>query len=331
MAKKVSTTVIGGFVISALVLLLMAVILFGSGSFGKHTQQYVLFFKESVKGLGVGSPVMFRGVEIGKVKSIVLQVDHDQIGVHVPVTIDIDEKKFIKEGGHRPDVRTHFDRLIKRGLRGQLDMQSLVTGQLLIQLDFQPDTPVKLSGRKNKYREIPTVPSSLEKLTSTLKNLPIKKIADNVLHITDRVNTLLNDGRVDQIIDGIDDTVANTDKLVIKVDNKADELLARFITLEKSITVVADDATRLLTNVNQEVQPLSRELSKSLKAAKKALDQADVTLATVNDFVDRSDTRVKLNRALDEIASGARSLGELAEYLERHPEALLKGKSRRGN
>ncbi len=331
MAKKVSTTVIGGFVISALMLLIMAVILFGSGSFWKHTQQYVLVFKESVKGLEVGSPVMFRGVAIGKVKSIVLQVDHDQIGVHVPVTIDIDKKKFIKKSGHKPDVRTHFDRLIKGGLRGQLDMQSLVTGQLIIQLDFQPDTPVKLSGLKNKCQEIPTVPSSMTKLISTLKNLPIKKIADNVLQITDRANKLLNDGRVDEIIDGIDDTIANADKLVIKVDNKADELLARFITLEKSIAVVADDATRLLTNVNQEVQPLSSELSKSLKAAKKALDQADVTLVTINDFVDRSDTRVKLNRALDEIASGARSLGELAEYLERHPEALLKGKSRRGN
>ena len=324
MSKKVSTTVIGGFVISAIALLITAVVLFGSGSFWKQTQPYVLYFEGSVKGLGVGSPVMFRGVQIGTVKSIVLQKDPEGLGVHIPVTVEINENKFQHKKGEKSDIQDHFDLLIKRGLRAQLDLQSIVTGQLFIQLNFLPDTPVKLSGIENEYPEIPTVKSSLFELTSTLKNMPIKQISDNLLKISNRVKELLCNPKVDQILDSIDSAAAGADCLIADLKTLVPKV-------EESITKAADSATRVLTNIDQEVQPVSDGLIKALDSAKKTLDQADTTFGTVDRFVDHSDTRVKLNRLLNEMTSTARSLGELADYLERHPEALLKGKNGRGD
>ncbi|MEA3548497.1 MAG: MlaD family protein, partial [Thermodesulfobacteriota bacterium] len=294
MSKKVSTTVIGGFVISAIALLITAVVLFGSGSLWKHTQPYVLYFEGSVRGLGVGSPVMFRGVQIGTVKSIVLQNDPEKLDIHIPVTVEINKNKFQHKKGKRPKIRRHFDLLIKRGLRAQLDLQSIVTGQLFIQLDFLPDTPVKLSGLENEYPEIPTVKSSLFELTSTLKDMPIKQISDNLLEISDRVNELLHNPKVDQILDRIDSAAAGADCLIAN----ANTLMHK---TEESIAEAADSATRVLTKIDQEVQPVSDGLIKALDSAKKALDQADTTLGTVDRFVDHSDTRVKLNRLLDEV------------------------------
>jgi paraquat-inducible protein B len=94
---------------------------------------------------------------------------------------------------------------------------------------------------------------------------------------------------------------------------------------------ISADTRKLLKNADGQIQPVGKRAQEALVSARKALDQAKDTLATVNGFVgERSDTRHKLNASLDEIAGAARSLHSLMDYLERHPEALLKGKGGRG-
>ncbi len=330
MAKKISTTAIGGFVITALMLLMTAVILFGSGSFWKKTEQFVLYFEESVKGLNVGSPVMFRGVEVGSVKSIVLKSELKTFSVSIPIFIEIDEDRFQLPKGQQSHIIDQLPRLIKLGLRAQLDLQSIVTGQLMIQLDYLPDTPLKLRGVENNYPEIPTIRSSINELSNTVKNIPIQEIAADLKEITGSIKHLLASKKIDQILSNLESTTANADRLVVNVDGKIDSFskeLEKAITdvlelLEKAesgFTGATDSAARVLTNIDGEVQPASDSLIKALDAAK-------ATLVTVDDLVDHSDTRMKLNRSLDEITTAARSLASLADYLERHPEALLKGK-----
>ncbi len=330
MAKKISTTAIGGFVITALMLLMTAVILFGSGSFWKKTEQFVLHFEESVKGLNVGSPVMFRGVEVGSVKSIVLKSELKTFSVSIPIFIEIDEDRFQLPKGQQSHIIDQLPRLIKLGLRAQLDLQSIVTGQLMIQLDYLPDTPLKLRGVENNYPEIPTIRSSINELSNTVKNIPIQEIAADLKEITGSIKHLLASKKIDQILSNLESTTANADRLVVNVDGKIDSFskeLEKAITdvlelLEKAesgFTGATDSAARVLTNIDGEVQPASDSLIKALDAAK-------ATLVTVDDLVDHSDTRMKLNRSLDEITTAARSLASLADYLERHPEALLKGK-----
>jgi len=344
MAKKVSTTVLGGFVVSAIVMLMAAVVLLGSGSFWAKTHSYVLYFEESVKGLNVGSPVMFRGVAIGTVKSIVLQAEQETLTVNIQVTIEINEDSFQLPKAERHDIDKHFDRLIELGLRGQLDMQSIVTGQLLIQLDFMPDTPVKFSSLENKYPEIPTVRSAIDKLANTFRKMPVKQIMNDLSYITHNFRELLSNGKVDHILENIDSAVAGADTLVtdtnamiLNVGSKIDsfseesvntirEALKLFKEAIDSFIQVTNIADRTIMDVDREIKPVADGLIKTLEVAQKAISQAESTLVTVDDFIDHSDTRAKLNRSLDEITSAARALGELADYLERHPEALLKGK-----
>jgi paraquat-inducible protein B len=99
----------------------------------------------------------------------------------------------------------------------------------------------------------------------------------------------------------------------------------------RDIQAVSADARKLIKNANGQVQPVGKRAQEALGSARRALDQAKITLAAVDGFVgDRSDTRHKLNTLLDEIAAAARSLNSLMDYLERHPEALLRGKGGRG-
>jgi paraquat-inducible protein B len=147
MSKPANKTMIGAFVVGAVVLAVTAVVLFGSGKFFRKTEPWLTFFQGSVKGLNVGSPVVFRGVQIGQVTDIIVGFDPTQLEVLIPVFFEIDPEKF-KDIGRRvetSDADMH-KALISRGLRAQLQIQSLVTGQLLINIDFYPDTPAQLIG-----------------------------------------------------------------------------------------------------------------------------------------------------------------------------------------
>src|SRR4030095_1427639 len=139
MNKKISPTLIGAFVVGALSLLVVAVIALGSGRLFRQTREFVLYFDNSVNGLRVGAPVKFKGVEIGSVKDIRLQLEEGGEINKIPVIIEIDLKKLTARGATiAPAVdREAFNTfIVDRGLRGQLEMESLVTGLLYVALDF---------------------------------------------------------------------------------------------------------------------------------------------------------------------------------------------------
>ena len=144
MSKKVNKTVIGVFVIGALVLLLVAIVVFGSGELFKRTNKFVLYFDGSVKGLSIGAPVMFRGVSIGTVKDISLIYDSKAGTVMLPVIVEIQQGR-IKGTPSFSDLVAD-KKMIELGLRGKLEVQSFLTGQLMIAFDFYPNQPAKLRG-----------------------------------------------------------------------------------------------------------------------------------------------------------------------------------------
>jgi paraquat-inducible protein B len=147
MAKKVSKTLIGGFVVGAVALIVAGVLVFGSGKFLQESYRYVLFFPGSLKGLSVGAPVLFQGVKVGSVIDITIEADADAQTSQIPVTMEVLPKKFkVVRGKRRSDPYESLAILIERGLRAQLQQQSFVTGQLMIGLDFYPDTPVGQTG-----------------------------------------------------------------------------------------------------------------------------------------------------------------------------------------
>ena len=119
MNKKISPTLIGAFVIGAIALLVIAIIVFGSGRLFKQTREFVLYFETSVNGLRVGAPVKFKGVEVGSVKNIVLQLEKDTQVARIPVIIEIDLEKL--QAGGKP---SRLPRTEKRSARRLLTEDS---------------------------------------------------------------------------------------------------------------------------------------------------------------------------------------------------------------
>ena len=172
---------IGGFVVIAVVILAASLVVFGSGRFFKKTSDYVLFFDGSIKGLNVGAPVLFQGVQIGSVKSITLRIVPEKVRTEIPVIIEIEPDRFEVAGteGHKiittsTERRENAQKLIDMGLRAVLTSQSFITGQLMIELDFYPNTPANLKNIDKDYPEIPTIPSATERLAQTLQKLDLE-------------------------------------------------------------------------------------------------------------------------------------------------------------
>jgi paraquat-inducible protein B len=150
MAKEANKTLIGLFVVGAIVLLIVALVVFGGGRFFKSTERYVAFFDESVKGLSVGAPVMFRGVRIGKVDDFQVYYNVGEDKFKIPVLITLFPEKIqgigIEMESTEAESRKFWQQMLEDGFRAELQIQSLVTGQLGIQLDFYPGRPLKLHG-----------------------------------------------------------------------------------------------------------------------------------------------------------------------------------------
>ena len=138
MAKQSFKTAVGAFVIGGLALLVAGIILLGGGRMFSDDIEYVLYFDGSVSGLNIGAPVVFRGVPMGQVTRISLEANPRDASVTIPVYIRLDENSIVRAGvtGELTDNfrQEILRRLIQRGLRARLQLQSLITGQYRVKL-----------------------------------------------------------------------------------------------------------------------------------------------------------------------------------------------------
>lgn len=398
MSKKANLTVIGGFVLGAVGLIVAAILVFGGGRLFAQRYRSVLFFDESVKGLGIGAPVLFKGVKIGQVTDILIRVDAEDLTIHIPVVIEIDLARMVIVKDKLQQGR-YLSRLIEKGLRGQLAMQSFVTGQLIVDLDFHPRTPVRRVGIDMGLPELPTVPTPMEQLSRTLEKLPLREILERtakaaesltkvisspeiengvratgeilkemrelvrdvhreILPVLARANGTLADvqklvqgvdsrvvslsknaegavgdaralvrsvdSRVGPLADRVDQTMRETQALMRRVDEKIDPIMT-------SIQDTARDAGKLMRTADENLGTLAKSLREASGAATVALEQARQTLGTIEGSAGRdSPLGHEIGNALREISAAARSLRVLSEYLEQHPDALLRGKGEAG-
>ncbi|MDD5561709.1 MAG: MlaD family protein [Candidatus Omnitrophica bacterium] len=187
--RKANKTLIGAFVVGAVVLLIIAVIVFGSGMFLKQSDKYVLFFDGSIKGLSEGAPVIFRGVKIGNVTKIGLLYNKEVKNVLIPVIIDVElsRVKGMPDKFGYPD----YKQLVEEGLRAKLEIQNFITGQLMIGFDFYTDKPAKSYDIIKDYPELPTLPISPD-IFEAMNEIPIRKIADELQQAVSGINRLVN-------------------------------------------------------------------------------------------------------------------------------------------
>jgi paraquat-inducible protein B len=317
---------IGGFVVGGVALLLVAVLIFGSGKIFSQKVKLVLFFEESVSGLSLGAPVVFRGVTIGSVVAVELWNYPRELKVMIPVYIEVDPGRF-KVMGERQGIDMTFKSQIEKGLRAQIKMQSLVTGQLMIYADYFPDKPIRLVGAEKRYPEIPTIPSGTEEIMKALEKIPVHEIAMKATKALDGIERLINSPKTQEIAGTLDTTLKDFQKAVGEIRTLAKSVDAQVGPLAAETKGTLGDTRNLIKSADKEIVPLAAGLKKTLDEAGGVLGEARQALKKASDLVsDESVLSAEVLNTLDEMNRTMRSIQLLAEYLKQHPDALLRGK-----
>jgi paraquat-inducible protein B len=329
MNKRISPTLIGGFVIGALALLVISVIAFGSGQLFRTTREFVLFFDSSVNGLRIGAPVKVRGVEIGAVKDIRFQLDEETQINKIPVIVEIDLEKLTSRGARAAtaeDLDSFRKVIVERGLRGQLMTESLVTGLLYVGLDFFPGAPIDLvqkTDRDHKYPEIPTMPSYLEqaqdtatKILAKLEEVDFKGLMDSAKNAVDGVSRLVTSPSIESSLKSLERTMPKIDQAVVEIRKMTTGLDSNITLLSANLQQTSDAAREAM-----------QQAALTMKQTDAAFKEAEAAMTNIRGLSDPdSVTFYELDRSLREVSSAARSLRSLSTSLERNPRALIFGK-----
>jgi paraquat-inducible protein B len=342
MSKQASKTLIGGFVVGAVVLAVIGVLIFGSGRFFSQRGESILYFDESVQGLNVGAPVMFKGVKVGSVTDVKSVINPEDLSVVVPVLLETDPGRFTVTGGVTGLAFTEAEReeitqgLIEHGLRAQLVSQSMVTGQLMVALDFFPDTPANFVG-DGSVPEIPTVPSTRQELSSALNRLNLEELAAKLSSTLSGIERTVNSPEIPETIRNVNGAVTDIRKLVQNVDSRIEPLTT---TIEQTIQdygKVAQDARGLIKPVGSSVDETLEEIKglvSNLNAVVKKIDVAAEPLPETLAHIRRisrnldelvSSQRPNLQRTIENLSVTSQNVRDLSEQAKQDPSSVFFG------
>ena len=336
MSKQVNKTVIGAFVMSAFALLIAGLIALGSGKFLVDDKTVVMFFQGSIKGLDIGAPVMFRGVKIGSVSDIRIKLLPTDLDVWIPVYVNLEPARFADKWDDNTrkklvNGKGLLDEFIQHGLRAQLQLLSMVTGKLCVTLDFYPDKPAVLTHLEADFSEIPTIPTNFQEITDSatriieeMKQLPLEELFSATTEVLQGINKILNSLEDGDAIGSLNQTLSDIRNLMKNIDNQVKPVGA-------DLSGAVRDIRELVNNIDDQVPPLTAEIREVAGTARSALLQATETLNTTRDVLSESSPlRHELITTLESLSAAARSLQILAEFLQQHPESLLRGKKATG-
>jgi paraquat-inducible protein B len=305
--RRFSPTLIGAFVVVGVALAIGAVVMLGAGAFFKQTYPFVLYFPGQVDGLRVGAPVRFKGVEIGRVTKIMLQYDQPPADQHIPVFIEFDLEQVLSRGGWADFSPERVQRAIERGLRAQLQMESLLTGLLFVQMDFQPGTPAKFVGVTHPIPEIPTLPTTLEQA-----QVVIRRFLDKLEHLD-----------IEGLMAKIDSTMAGIERLA-----NSPELENALVALRQTL----EGVQKLSEDLRQQMGPAMSSFTATAERAQRTLTELDATLKSTRMMIaPDSPLAYQIGKTLEELSQAARSARMLADTLERDPSVLLRGRAERSS
>jgi paraquat-inducible protein B len=338
MSKEVNKIAIGGFVIGGIGLAVLALLVFGSGKYFQQKSMHVLFFDGSVKGLSVGAPVKFRGVDIGEVKKIELTINPENLEFYVPVYVEIFSNRISILGGKKVeaiDNRKVIDELVNEmGLRAQLQMQSLLTGQLFINYDFYQDTPIRKVGLEKKVYEVPTIPTALQMLTDTLQQFVedirkanFQEIVQNIAQTAKGVNELMNSSDLRESVANLNIALQDVKKFIKNADELAGKVNGRVDEIADSFQSTMDDTRNMVNKIDSRIYPLASDIENTLTAVRSSFAEAQNLLVEAQRLVSgNSKLRQEIRITLESMSDASRSVEELAEYLQQHPESIITGK-----
>ncbi len=309
---------VGLFTLVGLAILLAGVVALTSDRLFAQHRTFVVFFPHAVGGLKDGAPVSFRQVPVGEVRDVELVFTGRGVESQVKVIVDMRRgavRDFQGQGQlARLSDEAFAKTVVQAGLRASVRSSSPIGGQKSVDLDFHPELKARFSGLEMPYPEIPSAPTGLEvlseKIDQTLQRVsevPIDEVLLQLGATLESVETLVEGGDVKGAIRSLRRTL-----------DTADRTLARAEKTMGTVDGVLDVANSTLSRVEGTARSLHS-----------TLEQVNRTLATVDRNVERSgDLQYAANKALDDLDEVLKSLQSLVETLQRHPESLVRGKSR---
>lgn len=321
MIKKPNRTLIGAFVLGALILVMIGVMTFGAGRYFIKQPTFVMFFEGSVKGLNVGAPVVFKGVKVGKVTDISLRLNPDSKSVIIAVLAELDTHSITGTQG-RIDAQDFFKLLLRQGLKAQLQLQNLLTGQLVVELDFHPEKKAKLVKTDIPYPEIPTIPSSLEEFTKTVEKLPLDTLINKLTSAIDGMERAATSPELMKSIHSLNLALEDVRRLIENINSN-------IAPMASDIKGTLDDSRKMVQDLDKNSSALEASVEQTAEAARAAMVQAEKTFKAL-EHASSGDSPLmyQFSQTLKDISAAADSLRDLSDYLNRHPEALLRGKKK---
>jgi paraquat-inducible protein B len=199
-------------------------------------------------------------------------------------------------------------------------LQNLLTGQLVIELDFHPEKPFKLVKSDLAYPEIPTIQSSLEIFTRSIEKLPIEQLVNKLTLAIEGMEKAATSPELLQSIRSLNLALEDVRKLVENINGNIKPLAS-------DIKGTLDDSRRMFQNFDKNSTALQASIEQAAEATRASMIQAEKTFHAVERASSEdSPVMYQLSQTLEQISATADSLRALSDYLNRHPEALLRGK-----
>jgi paraquat-inducible protein B len=355
MTPRPNAARVGLFTLGGLALLFVAVVVVFGGRLFAQTERAVLHFSGSVYGLQVGAAVVFRGVRLGSVKSIGIVLDGDQFAVPVVVELDRERIRLAGGGSAAQEPKVSLAALVERGLTGQLATQSLLTGQLYVDLDLRPTTKAEVR-RADGLVEIPTAPTRFQSLQDQLDRVDLAAMSADLGATLAATRGLVSGPEIRQTLAELAQAsaalarlAANLDKRAPALANAAQGTLAQAARAASSVGAAAErlgaageragervgsaaesvgGAASRVGDAAQQAQQLLAPGSPVLASVQQAADELGRSAAALREATASDSASVQsVQRAMGDVSRAARSVRELADLIEQQPQSLIRGRS----
>jgi paraquat-inducible protein B len=315
---------VGGFVLGGLAIVVAAILFFGGEDVFSRKTKAVVYFEGSVGGLVPGAPVTFRGVRVGSVSKVMLAIDPNLMRARIPVYLKLEPDRVTLVSGATgaPMLR----RLIAAGLRAKLESESLVTGQMLVDLDFIPGARGATeadAGTDPEIPEIPAITSDLQQLREELTRAPIAETVTQALHTLAAVETIAEhiDARLLPLAGSAQRTLDSAARTVEIAGDSIQQL-------QRDVSSTLGAVQALASDGRVQLGARGKELSQTLLTAEKTLQAVNTLVVSTNSLVaPGAAPRDDLEATLRDLAATAGALRELSRAIERDPTIVVRGRA----
>ncbi len=279
-------------------------------------RKWLIYFNEQVRGLSPGAPIEVQGIRVGQVLDVGLEFDSLQTEFRIPVLVELEpERLFPSDNALTEEKEQAFmESLVQQGYRAQLESGNIITGQLLVILDRFPDAGAASIDWQEPYPVFPTVPKTIQQIKAKvariidrMDKMPIEAIGRDLRDTIHGLKTIATSPELTRSVENLDAALVETREVMSALSEK--------VTPQLEATLA--EGQLMLSELRTRVTP---QLAATLDEARQAMANAGEILNTDSPLQNR------MNSALDEITRASRSLRQLMDYLERHPESIISGK-----